>query len=296
MHTVASALPPLPPPSPPPSSPPRPRTPPPSSPSPPPRPPTPPPSSPSPPPRPPTPPPWSPSPPPRPPSPPPRPPTPPPSSPSPPPRPTSPPPPPPPPATPPLPPLPPLANSTSAAPIAFPPDTPPWLEGAIANLSVKWLGPSFCSVLEAVIRVEAAHGFDADAKALSSVGRPEIIADWVKGGRGSKSKKIPKIKKFPGYPKLWQSWWDTLQPAWRKRGLDGHWEIGGDYGEDWTTLDCPGVNGVLNLAASLYFWGTQAEEARAKAGEEWFADNQSLWDNAVHDVAWMLDGLHSYLK
>ncbi|KAJ7601273.1 hypothetical protein DFH06DRAFT_1026859, partial [Mycena polygramma] len=156
------------------------------------------------------------------------------------------------------------------------------------------LGPSFKSVLEAIVRIEEAHGWDEDVK-IRPEGRPEVIGLWVKGGRGSKSKKVPIIKKFAAYPKTWQSWWDSLQPAWRKRGVDGTWEIGGDYGEDWRSLNCPGVNGVLNLAASLYFWGLQGRGLREERGEAWFTQHQALWDDAVHDVAWMLDGLHTYL-
>ncbi|KAJ7840775.1 hypothetical protein B0H13DRAFT_1649441 [Mycena leptocephala] len=168
---------------------------------------------------------------------------------------------------------------------AFPDDAPKWLKDAVTNIAATPLGGSFKAVLEAVIRVEEAHSFDSDVKGtLPTTGRPDVLHDWVKGGRGSKTKKIPVIKKFSSYPAVWQGWWDSLQPAWRKRGVDGHWEIGGEYSEDWEALDCPGVNGVLNLAASLYFWGHQAEEARAKEGEEWFTENRKLWDDAVHDV------------
>ncbi|KAJ7618965.1 hypothetical protein DFH06DRAFT_1011688, partial [Mycena polygramma] len=176
-----------------------------------------------------------------------------------------------------------------------PAGTPEWLMNAIKDIAGVPLGASYTSVLEAVIRVEGAQGFDADVTALSKVGRPDVISFWVKGGRGSKSKKIPFIKKLDAYPKAWQGWWDSLQPAWRRRGANGQWSIGGDYGEDWDILDRRGVNGVINLPASLYFWGRQVHGARAKEGEEWFKKNVKVWDAAVHDVAWMLDGLHAYL-
>ncbi|KAJ7899717.1 hypothetical protein B0H13DRAFT_1883804 [Mycena leptocephala] len=145
---------------------------------------------------------------------------------------------------------------------SFPDGAPKWLKDAVGNLAAVPLGGSFKAVLKAVIRVEEAHGFDTDAKGtLPTAGRPDVLHDWVKGG-GEANRR---------------NWWDGLQPEWRKHGVDGHWEIGGEYGDDWGGLHCPGVNGVLNLAASLYFWGRQAEEARAKEGEEWFAANRKLW-------------------
>ncbi|KAJ7680872.1 hypothetical protein DFH06DRAFT_1120457 [Mycena polygramma] len=196
------------------------------------------------------------------------------------------------------PPPPPPANATppphgeggegeAAVSIAFPPNAPLWLTRAIENLSGTALGANFTAILEAVVRVEAAHGF-SDGPNLGGGKRPDVVSSWVKGGRGQKSKKLPLIKKFATYPALWQTWWDSLQPAWRKRGTDGQWEIGGDYGDTWGELDCPGVNGILNVAASLYFWGRQAEQA----GD---VNSRILWDDAIHDVAWMLDGLYSSL-
>ncbi|KAJ7603766.1 hypothetical protein DFH06DRAFT_1021919, partial [Mycena polygramma] len=176
-----------------------------------------------------------------------------------------------------------------------PAGAPKWLTAAVKNISIDPLGPNYMSVLQAVIRVEEAYGFNTTARPLSTVKRPEVIFDWVRGGRGSKSSKPPVIKKFPTYPGVWQGWWDLLQPEWRRRGVNGQWMVG-EYGQDWGLLECGGVNGVLNLAASLYYWGRHVYGARETQGEEWFAVNVKLWDDAVHDVAWMLDGLHAYLK
>ncbi|KAJ7179737.1 hypothetical protein C8R46DRAFT_886978, partial [Mycena filopes] len=169
-----------------------------------------------------------------------------------------------------------------------PDGAPSWLRESITNLAATSLGPSFKPVLEAVIRVEEAHKFKpVNGKKMNSTGRPDVVSVWVKGGRGSK---------FANYPAVWQGWWDSLQPSWRKRDARGRWEIGGEYGTDWTTLDHPGANGVLNLAASLYFWGRQAQEMRAKEGEEWFSSQWQKWEAAVHDVTWMLDGLDTDLS
>ncbi|KAJ7036226.1 hypothetical protein C8F04DRAFT_954048 [Mycena alexandri] len=176
----------------------------------------------------------------------------------------------------------------------FPDDAPEWLTDAVTYLTVTPLGDNFKAVLEAVIRIEEANDF-ADGKGLPSTLRPEVIGAWVKGGRGRKSKKIPVIRKFASYAKDWQAWWDSLQPQWRKRDAHGQWEIGGECGEAWGSLDCPGVNGVISVAASLYFWGRQVHEGRKEKGEAWFEENQQLWDAAVNDVGWVLDALSTFL-
>ncbi|KAJ7653359.1 hypothetical protein DFH06DRAFT_921627, partial [Mycena polygramma] len=104
---------------------------------------------------------------------------------------------------------------------------PRWLKDAVKNIAIDPLGPSYTSVLQAVVRVEEAYGFDSKAKPLCTTKRPEVIYDWVRGGRGSKSTKPPVIKKLATYPGVWKGWWDLLQPGWRKRGANGQWMIGG---------------------------------------------------------------------
>ncbi|KAJ7034641.1 hypothetical protein C8F04DRAFT_956079 [Mycena alexandri] len=181
----------------------------------------------------------------------------------------------------------------TAVPV-FPDDAPEWLTDAVMNLTVTPLGSNFKAVLDAIIRIEGANNFD-EGKGLSTSLRPEVVGAWIKGGRGRKAKKIPVIKKLQTYAKDWQAWWDSLQPKWRKRNSHGQWEIGGEYGEDWGTLDCPGVNGLISVAASLYFWGRQLHEAREEKGNAWFEENIQLWDAALNDVSWVLDSFSAFL-
>ncbi|KAJ7130585.1 hypothetical protein C8R44DRAFT_613992 [Mycena epipterygia] len=155
------------------------------------------------------------------------------------------------------------------------------------------LGPNYASLMDALIRIEEAQGFPSETRGALTTGRPGVVNDWIQSGRGCRSKTLPKITKIRAYPQVWHSWWDSLQPEWRTQDGEGRWKIGGEYSNDWDVLDCPGPNGLLSVVASIYFWGC---ESRSHCGEEWFADDQRLWDEAVHDVVWMMDGLHLHLS
>ncbi|KAJ7847078.1 hypothetical protein B0H13DRAFT_2362630 [Mycena leptocephala] len=78
---------------------------------------------------------------------------------------------------------------------SFPDGALKWLKDAVGNLAAVPLGGSFKAVLEAVIRVEEAHGFDADAKGtLPTAGRPDVLHDWVKGGGEANRRKCRSSK------------------------------------------------------------------------------------------------------
>ncbi|KAJ7217456.1 hypothetical protein C8J57DRAFT_1034206, partial [Mycena rebaudengoi] len=133
---------------------------------------------------------------------------------------------------------------------------PKWLREAVLNLSAVDLGNNFKALLEALIHIEDLHGFPAVMKgSIPATGRPVVVGEWIQGACGQRSKKVPTITNIKAYPNSWQAWWDSLQPEWRQRDAAGRYEIGGDYGEEWGGLDCPGANGLLSVVASLYFWG-----------------------------------------
>jgi hypothetical protein len=62
----------------------------------------------------------------------------------------------------------------------------------------------------------------------------------------------------------------------------------GVNGNEWGPLYQWGVNGMLSLVASLFFWGCAV---RQSDGEIY-----SLWEKAVLDVGWMLEGLAIYYE
>jgi hypothetical protein len=126
-------------------------------------------------------------------------------------------------------------------------------------------------------------------------GRPREVSEWVRAGRGlrSRSKKAyhAVIADVAEYAQRWGSWWKSLQPEWRKRGSDNRWEILDHYPDEceWGTLASQGQNGCLSLVASLYFWGMARPVGDGNAGV-W-----SEWDWAVQDVLWMMEGVEMSL-
>jgi hypothetical protein len=121
--------------------------------------------------------------------------------------------------------------------------------------------------------------------------RPEPVNKWIKGGRTTKTTKIPPVKNVTKYSEKWYQWWDHLQPDWRVRDREGNWLTGGDttYGGDneWGALDKPGPNGCLSVVAGLYIWGVCQDQPDAV---------KQRWATAVQDVAWMLEGLAESMK
>jgi hypothetical protein len=169
--------------------------------------------------------------------------------------------------------------------LEFPPDTPHWLRAAVSDLKKQELGCHFDSLLYALLRLEAAYEFDNPKRGLMADKRPGEIQQWIRGGRRGRSRTniVIETSKLEGYATKWQEWWDSMQPDWRKRGVDGRWRIDGEYGYSWDDLDFPGQNGCLSVAAGLYFWGCALE------GEE--GGTLEQWNHAVQDVSWMLEGL-----
>ncbi|KAJ7615783.1 hypothetical protein DFH06DRAFT_1013222, partial [Mycena polygramma] len=143
----------------------------------------------------------------------------------------------------------------------------------------------YASLLSALVRLEEAFGFDPETYgALPSDERPVQIQKWIGGGR-TRTQKVPTIANVDTYAAEWYRWWDFMQPEWRRRGSDGAWMVGGTH--QWGFLDRPGPNGCLSIVASLYFWGVCENQSTAQ---------RAGWQQAVEDVAWMLEGLELSMK
>ncbi|KAJ7169146.1 hypothetical protein C8R43DRAFT_1121035 [Mycena crocata] len=177
-----------------------------------------------------------------------------------------------------------------AVKLQMPANAPTWLVESIAHLSQKDLGCHFTSVLTALVRLEEAAGLEIQESKRTRLPsdkkvRPAEIQTWIRGGRGSKTKIHPKVT-IAKYPAKFITWWDSLQPKWRKRDAKGRLITGGAYGTDWGVLDCSGANGCLSAVAGLYFWGIVQMDN----------EQQQLWDDTVQDVAWVLEGVRQLYK
>jgi hypothetical protein len=173
-----------------------------------------------------------------------------------------------------------------------------WLRETVRVLSQMELGCHYWSLLETVIRVEHRFGFAENPHTgVGGEGRPTEIHAWIKSGRGIRQKGWydAGVTNLADYVRRWWSWWDSLQPSWRKRRADNKWEISGEYMEncDWDSLWFPGQNGCIGIVAGLYFWGCSRN---ALGGDdEWTGANREDWEMAVKDVVWMIEGLEQAL-
>ncbi|KAJ7160678.1 hypothetical protein C8R43DRAFT_881334 [Mycena crocata] len=176
----------------------------------------------------------------------------------------------------------------------FSEEAPAWLRDNVRVLTDMDLGCHYRALVETWIRLEERFGFDENPRSgLSKAARPTAVTEWIGSGRGLR-KKGPYdagVTNLDAYAKEWQGWWDSLQPKWRTRLEDGTWERPEEYSKkwDWDELWFPGQNGCASIVASLYFWGS-AKQALGGAGG-WNEKNQSLWEQALHDVVWMIEGL-----
>ncbi|KAJ7847483.1 hypothetical protein B0H14DRAFT_2342610 [Mycena olivaceomarginata] len=153
------------------------------------------------------------------------------------------------------------------------------------------LGCHFDALLAAWTRIEDASRFEQGPTNLPHKGRPKQVGIWVSSSRGRKlyDASIPDIGQ---YAMVWQTWWDSLQPGWRKKGQDGNWERNsyGEGGREWGPLYQWGVNGTLNIVVSLYFWGV------ALKGKSDSDVDLGVWEGGVGDVTWMLEGMATYYE
>jgi hypothetical protein len=152
------------------------------------------------------------------------------------------------------------------------------------------LGCHFQGVIAAWTRVEAVSRFEQGPTKLSTINHPEQVKKWVANQRG-KRQADTSIADPTAYAAGWQLWWDSLQPEWRIKDADGAWSVNGGYGgggKVWGPLFQWGQNGVLNIVASLFFWGVAMRDSTSEL--------QSAWERSVMDVAWMFEGLAAYYE
>ncbi|KAJ6567621.1 hypothetical protein DFH09DRAFT_918508, partial [Mycena vulgaris] len=174
-----------------------------------------------------------------------------------------------------------------SAPPPCPPKAADWFVHARGQMTETYLGPHFNAVLTAWTRLEEVCRFEVPSHKLSSKAWPEQITCWINNARGRKGSN-PIVKDPVAYATIWWTWWDSLQPEWRVRGLDGLWESGESYGGEWDdNLLHWGPNGTLSVVAGLFFWGCAVVM---------LVDRREEWELTVNDVAWILEGLATFHK
>ncbi|KAK6975114.1 hypothetical protein R3P38DRAFT_3238013 [Favolaschia claudopus] len=187
------------------------------------------------------------------------------------------------------------AAHTAIASVIVPPSTkyspcpagaPPWFSSAHAAMTKDDLGCHYHALVAAWTRMEVASRFEFSPTNLSAKLRPKEVGLWI-----SSSRRVEQVVTDPtAYALQWQQWWDSLQPSWRIRGVDGRWVVSEKYGaggKEWGSLYRWGINGVLTIVASLYFWG------RAVRLD---AEMCAIWEAAMQDVVWIFEGMATYYE
>ncbi|KAK7008539.1 hypothetical protein R3P38DRAFT_2791506 [Favolaschia claudopus] len=182
----------------------------------------------------------------------------------------------------------PTLQNSSGSPILTPcpSNAAKWFTDAHAAMTRVNLGCHFSALVAAWTRVEVASRFQHSPSNLSAKLRPKQVSAWISNGRRTESV----VDNPARFAKEWQAWWDSLQPSWRVRETSGEWSITRGYGangREWGPLYHWGVNGVLTIVASLFFWGRAVESD---------AELRILWETAVLDVVWMLEGMACYYE
>ncbi|KAJ7020482.1 hypothetical protein C8F04DRAFT_974239, partial [Mycena alexandri] len=168
-----------------------------------------------------------------------------------------------------------------------------WFKTVYPEISAVNLGDSFNGVLALLTAVERAYKWREDpGKGIGGKDRPSQVSSWIAMARGGRKKKGETgpgvyINSLAVFEREWRKWWGSLQPSWREKdvGTPGRFtrETYGDGG--WKTLRHAGQNGVLNVVASLYWWGLTTEASGT------MREDRESWAEAVTDVKWMLRGL-----
>ncbi|KJA18011.1 hypothetical protein HYPSUDRAFT_205740 [Hypholoma sublateritium FD-334 SS-4] len=154
---------------------------------------------------------------------------------------------------------------------------PSWVVNALNLLRSTPLGPEWDALVRSWLQFEQSEGFK-DGRKLGSRHRPRIVADWIQRARTPKFR--PEIKNADKFIDEFDTWWRTLQPAWR---LDSASDLLTRDGDDWGCLRCSGVNGLLSVLAALFFWGCHAQSGAATF--------KSRWLEALEDVSYAITNL-----
>lgn len=114
--------------------------------------------------------------------------------------------------------------------------------------------------------MESALGFGGDGKAqFSAKRRPSQVKFWI--SRARKYSIIPEIEEVSVYATTLLSWWDSIQPEWRKgdgsrpqaiyvnRDPDKDEDV-----SDWAELKKSGPNGFFIVMLAFSWWGRSDEK------------------------------------
>ncbi|KAJ7602793.1 hypothetical protein DFH06DRAFT_1023442, partial [Mycena polygramma] len=141
---------------------------------------------------------------------------------------------------------------------------------------------------------EAARGFADGSFQMGNKERPKQITSWLTSGR--KWRLPPTLGCELGTPEtedawvgIWWGWWRHLQPGNR---IWAFGKLTRPETADWSKLaGMYGRNGLLQVMATLYWWGERVEDRLDGATVLRARDTEGTvhWKAAVEDVTWVLE-------
>ncbi|KAJ7446034.1 hypothetical protein B0H11DRAFT_2249218 [Mycena galericulata] len=154
-------------------------------------------------------------------------------------------------------------------------------------LGEKW-ETDWADCVDKYLDFEAACGYQDEGPRIGGEGRPDEVAEWIRGGRKWFSppsiKNLGRLGEKGSYANNWWLWWRSIQPPerqWFGGMLTAPTEM--TFGKMTTMY---GRNGFMQVMASLLWWGLQ-ESRGGSLGK------QTGWSQAVSDVRSMLECLVS---
>ena len=153
---------------------------------------------------------------------------------------------------------------------------PAWLKSAVKMLTAGDLGDRWTNVVDMWVLFEHKET-NLKPTVLGSSHRPPVVHDWIQRARSAFYR--PAISSVDRFETSYKLWWASLQPDWRvsPSGEVAFAETSGN----WDVIRKPGKNGILSVAAALFFWGLKVKDTEDTNG----------WETAVEDLLVALTGL-----
>ncbi|KAJ7923568.1 hypothetical protein B0H13DRAFT_1602476, partial [Mycena leptocephala] len=146
-----------------------------------------------------------------------------------------------------------------------------WVVKAKKSLEEDDMGPKWVELVGEWYRREEGKGFISPVSSISLTSARTFlltsVGAWVQRARIG----TPEIKDVAVFGREFWTWWQDINPVWRKISLPMEKKDG-----SWACMDLPGPNGFLNVLMCLWWWRNKMEEPSQD------------WREAVEDVTWVL--------
>ncbi|KAJ7580974.1 hypothetical protein C8J56DRAFT_1056972 [Mycena floridula] len=172
-------------------------------------------------------------------------------------------------------------------------DAAEWFVQLHPEFTKSKVDPQVDKLISIWTELEGLYEWEDEHAALKAGSRPAELGTWIKAGRMRAGNERPHITSLKTFAMDWWSWWQLQQPSWHKMGgmVKYDWDQG-EYGDEWVSLRLPGKNGLASIVMALIWWGQDLKEAE----KEKMVATSYMWDMALRDMIWMMQGLLEHEK